>query len=80
MFHKHNWNKIMITSAPPSTQELKFKGMDYFELHQFSLMGVTTILWECSICKNTKQETMLGQPIDVYTKPIFDYSLKDSTK
>jgi hypothetical protein len=61
MFHKHNWVKIKETYAPP--YNWKWGEITSYWLHSYekSQMGVTTILWECSICHDTKKEEMLGK-------------------
>lgn len=56
-FHKHNWVKIKETYAPP------FKGKITADMETLQKLtfGVTTLLWECSICKAIKKEEMLGE-------------------
>jgi len=58
MFHKHNWVKIKETYAPPHYPSVESALPEYFER---ALKGVTTIIWECSICKELRKEEMLGK-------------------
>ena len=57
MFHKHNWVISKTTYASPVN--LGLKGVSQ-ELGQRLLFGLTTFLWECSICKKLRKEEMLG--------------------
>lgn len=59
MWHKHDWVKIKETYAPPSTNWTKITGDGYNKIVQ----GVTTILWECSICNKIRREEMLGKEV-----------------
>lgn len=60
IFHKHNWVNIKETYALPVA---KISNVDYLDKDILLklILGVTTILWECSICKATKKEEMLGK-------------------
>jgi len=55
---KHNWIVIAETQALP-TMKYEFLRAEY-ELREKITFGYTTILWECSNCKKTKKEEMLG--------------------
>ena len=63
MFHKHKWVKVKETYAPSGMEQgiTKFGGGDASWELMVLLKGLTTILWECSICQKTKQEKMLGK-------------------
>jgi len=59
--HRHEWKKIEETYAPPTE---KLSGMEIegnpHEVQQI-IMGVTTILWECKVCKKKYKEEILGK-------------------
>lgn len=61
LFHKHNWIKIKETYAPPANRKYKAKGFINDNTPEKLAFGVTTILWECSICKKIRKEEMLGK-------------------
>lgn len=61
--HKHNWVKIKETYAAPNDNVTSMHGTgsdivnDMLKLK----MGLTTVLWECSICQRIRKEEMLGK-------------------
>lgn len=58
IFHKHNWVKIKETYAQPLMLKQIGRCVD---IHDYGLaQGLTTIIWECSICKKIRKEEMLG--------------------
>ena len=61
MFHKHDWIEIARTYAPPVTRGFT---VEYICPEEFEriLMGVTTIVWQCSDdnCQALRKEEMLG--------------------
>jgi len=59
--HNHQWILTARTYAPPSMGSTE--GMSD-EAKQQAAMGVTTILWQCSGCGETKKEVMLGSDED----------------
>ena len=58
MFHKHNW--IIIKETFGKADNIKCESMSISLAEKFYL-GVTTILWECSVCKKIRKEEMLGK-------------------
>ncbi len=59
MFHKHNWIKIETTYAPPVSNMFSVEG-NWSETVEKLKFGLTTILWECSICQKIRKVEMLG--------------------
>lgn len=57
MFHKHKWIKIKETYAPPHAFSAVSAPAEFVER---ALKGLTTILWECSVCSQIRREEMLG--------------------
>jgi len=55
--HDHEWKLTSRTYAPPRRDSITELPESVIELAMF---GLTTYLWECVICKETKQEKMLG--------------------
>ncbi len=60
IFHKHKWVIIKETYAQPATQG---KFWDFRELRELQC-GLTTILWECSVCGKIRKKEMLGKEKD----------------
>lgn len=60
MRHRHDWKIIARTYAGSAFDNGLIKGNN---LTEKMLMGVTTILWECQICHQTKKEEMLGKEV-----------------
>jgi hypothetical protein len=61
MFHRHKWAEIARTYAPPAP---KWKGDNIIEPTLEKLMlGVTTIVWECSVCHKIRKEELLGEQV-----------------
>jgi len=60
--HMHTWVLTAQTYAPPSTINLSGGNMDIKDPKTFEKLafGVTTLLWECEKCTETKKEEMLG--------------------
>lgn len=58
MIHKHNWIKIKETYA--YGQSINTEGISSTNCERL-LFGLTTILWECSICQKIRKEEMLGK-------------------
>ena len=57
-FCKHDWQEKHITHAPGIVvQNLECTGRTLERL----VLGVTTIIWECSKCKKLRKEEMLGE-------------------
>jgi len=67
--HTHMWKIVGKTYAPPSplqiTAELEGSVHIDNETVQKALFGVTTLLWECSSCGETKREELLGSDEDL---------------
>ena len=63
LFCKHNWVKVKETYAPSLIEQgsQRIGKTDACRESIMLLMGVTTILWECSICKKIRKEEMLGK-------------------
>lgn len=61
--HVHQWVLIAKTYAPPIREAVDQLSED---AKQQAIMGVTTILWQCSGCGETKKETMLGSDEDTF--------------
>lgn len=62
LFHKHTWIKIKETYAEPAPPLIEIRGSGELEWNQLIFIkGLTTILWECSICKRTKKVELLGK-------------------
>jgi len=58
MFHVyHNWTIVKETFAPPVKEGKYWDTRGAMELQ----CGLTTILFQCSICKKLRKEEMLGQ-------------------
>ena len=66
MFHRHNWVKIKETYAEPlaDLEVKRVRGRKALETVKQASFGVTTILWECSICQKLRKEEMLGKEKD----------------
>ena len=60
MFYQHKWIKIKETYAPPANPMWQSASPEMWERITH---GVTTILWECSICNKNKREEMLGRGV-----------------
>ena len=58
--HRHNWVKIKETYVEPRTFE---SASISAYLAERILAGLTTILWECSICHKIRKEEMLGKEV-----------------
>lgn len=56
--HKHSWNEIMRTYAPP-VSKLACVRIPSFELESL-LMGKTAIVWECTVCGEINKQECLG--------------------
>ncbi len=54
--HLHQWDIIMKTYAPPVTPRETMTD----KLFERSLFGLTTLLFKCVICSETKKEEVLG--------------------
>ena len=67
--HQHTWKVIGKTYAPPTNLQItaELQGMITMDVAtvQKSLFGVTTLLWECSSCGETKREELLGSDEDL---------------
>ncbi len=61
MWCKHNWVRIAVTYAPPTDGKVEGVNLAVFEKFY---KGVTTILWECSLCKEIRKEEMLGKQVE----------------
>lgn len=55
--HTHEWVALSKTYAPPRRSLIQ--GLEG-EVLQHALFGVTTILWECGICKELRKAYSLG--------------------
>ena len=56
--HEHEWVSKAITYAAPRREA--FQVTQNPELLEKIILGVTSIVWECSVCHDFKQERMLG--------------------
>lgn len=55
--HTHQWQAIAKTYAPPRRQLIE--GLEG-DVLQHALFGVTTVLWECAVCKQLRKAYALG--------------------
>ena len=60
LFHKHNWVEIARAHAPGFVGDFRMENADLHFIERMKL-GVTTIIWECSVCKKIRKEEMLGK-------------------
>jgi len=60
-FCDHQWREKLRSYAPPRKDVANIP-MDDKDLASTLLMGVTTIIEECPICKSTRRESVLGNP------------------
>lgn len=66
LFKGHNWEKLIITQTEPAGEvkmEFQYFNQSRLEEIQGIVRGTTTVLFQCSNCKNTKIEKMLGKKI-----------------
>ena len=61
IFHKHDWVKIAVTYAEPIDVRTFRMDPDTAAKGHGLLQGLTTIIWECSICKKIRREEMVGK-------------------
>lgn len=64
MIYKHIWKKIKETYAPPIIGKTRIK-CSSSKTFERAISGVTTIIWECSICGELRKEEMLGKDIEI---------------
>lgn len=57
--HEHEWISKAMTYAAPRKDAIQINVADTALLEKF-VLGVTTILWECATCHETKKDEMLG--------------------
>ena len=60
--HIHRWKQIAKTYAPPVRPIVG--GTIAANIVEKMMFGVTTILWECEDCSETRKEEMLGAELD----------------
>ncbi len=60
LFHKHKWEIIVKTYAPPKSN---LSGIECNDMNLVNKMffGCTTILLQCSICRGLRREEMSGK-------------------
>ena len=63
MFHKCNWKEIARTYAPSILDKLESADT----INNYAIHGVTTILWECTICHKLRKEELLGKIVEGQT-------------
>lgn len=65
--HIHDWELISKTYAAPRKQ-FESSNLNQETIQKFSF-GVTSFLWECSLCREMKKEELLGtdeNPLETY--------------
>ncbi len=63
MFHKHIWKEIIKTYQQSELESARENGLtELYQLGNFHI-GYTMILWECSICKKQRKQTLKGREI-----------------
>lgn len=60
MLHSHKWVETARTFAEPNE---KITPNHYNDTTAPLVHGLTTIIWECSLCGTIRKETMLGKEI-----------------
>ena len=63
--HDCNWELVSKTYAPPKKDISlgNFSDTDRSVVEKV-IMGVTTLLWKCTVCNNFKKEELLGSDVD----------------
>lgn len=60
LFHKHNWEEVARTYAPPHNLPA-MSGYGAIDLLERAVSGMTTILWKCRECEKFRKDEMLGK-------------------
>ena len=58
--HTHEWEVVSKTYAPPAKNISVNNSQVDKDTVEKTLFGITTILWQCLVCKDFRKEEMLG--------------------
>ena len=61
LFHEHQWEIISKIYAPPVNTILSGVETNDMETLNRMMFGLTTIIFQCSICQKIRKEEMLGK-------------------
>lgn len=67
--HQHDWQRITTTYAPPRADAMNINGWGeawytVARLLERAAYGVTSVLYECRTCHQTRVVEMLGKQVD----------------
>lgn len=58
---EHDWQPSAKTFAPPFTGDLNGHGPEIARTMKMAMMGYTTLIYQCSKCKDLHREECFGQ-------------------